>query len=260
MTQRWRAGRDSYRPAGEVIDTSKYEVAEITDDTPAKAFVVEHHYSGGYPAARFRFGLYRAGDLVGVAVFSHPANDKVLTSVFPVAAADATELGRFVLLDDVPANGETWMLGRCFEQLRDRVAGVVSFSDPVARTDSGGARVFPGHLGIIYRAHNGRYVGRGTARTLRLLPDGKVFSARAMQKIRAREQGWRYAAAILERHGASALAEDADPRLWLRTWLPRITRPLKHGGNLKYVWPIDRALRAHLPPALPYPTREELAC
>jgi 5-methylcytosine-specific restriction endonuclease McrA len=35
--QRWRARRDSYRPAGEPIATRLYEVAEIPDDTTAKA-------------------------------------------------------------------------------------------------------------------------------------------------------------------------------------------------------------------------------
>lgn len=71
MNQRWAQGRDSYRPAGEPIQTRLYEVAEL-DELDAKAFVVEHHYSRSYPAARWRFGLHRAGRLVGVAVFSGP--------------------------------------------------------------------------------------------------------------------------------------------------------------------------------------------
>lgn len=37
--QRWRARRDSYRPAGEPIATHLYEVTAIPDDTTAKAFV-----------------------------------------------------------------------------------------------------------------------------------------------------------------------------------------------------------------------------
>ena len=38
--------------------------------------------------------------------------------------------------------------------------GVVSFSDPSARTTAAGALVFAGHLGTIYAAHNATYVGR----------------------------------------------------------------------------------------------------
>jgi len=58
-------------------------VAELPDDAAAKAFVLEHHYSASYPAARWRFGLFRRGALQGVAVFSHPVNDRALTAVFP---------------------------------------------------------------------------------------------------------------------------------------------------------------------------------
>ncbi len=37
----------------------------------------------------------------------------------------ATELGRFVLLDSVPANGESFFLGQCFTLLRrEGLAGV----------------------------------------------------------------------------------------------------------------------------------------
>src|SRR5206468_2839829 len=109
-----------------------------------------------------------------------PCNDKVLTNTFkdlPSPTA-AVELGRFVLLDEVAGNGETWFLARCFEQLRGRVVGVVSFSDPIPRTAINGREVFPGHIGGIYQAFNGRCLGRGTPRTLRLLPDGTVFSDR----------------------------------------------------------------------------------
>jgi hypothetical protein len=81
MNQRWHHHRTVYRPAGEVIRTMDYEVALIDSDREAKAFVLAHHAFGTYPAARIRFGLYRHGELVGVAVFSHPCNDLVLTRV-----------------------------------------------------------------------------------------------------------------------------------------------------------------------------------
>src|ERR671937_3248818 len=79
---------------------------------------LEHHYAGSYPAARWRFGLFRRSVLQGVAVFSHPCHDRVLTAVFPGRATDSVELGRFILLDGVPGNGESWFLGRCFAHLR----------------------------------------------------------------------------------------------------------------------------------------------
>src|SRR6266536_6439087 len=138
FSQRWRDRRESYRPTGEVINPRLYEVAELAGDREAKAFILAHDYSVSYPSARFRFGLFTRGCLVGVAVFSHPCNDRVLTSVFPLSPLDSVELGRFVLLDSVPANGESWFLARTFECLRRKgFAGVVSFSDPVPADEGG---------------------------------------------------------------------------------------------------------------------------
>lgn len=248
-TQRWRHGRDRYRPAGEVIAPREYDVASLVDDETPKAFITEHHYSRSYPAARFRFGLYRHGTLVGVAVYSHPCNNAVLTNVFPGDPLDAVELGRFVLLDEVPGNGETWFLARTFEQLRKEVRGVVSFSDPVPRMRADGSVMFAGHIGTIYQAANAAYLGRGTARMLRILPDGTVFNERAISKIRNQERGWRYSAAILERFGASP--PGIDLRGWLAEWLPQLTRPLKHSGNHRYAWSFAK----HTFDRQPYPKR-----
>lgn len=248
-TQRWRSRRDSYRPAGEPIATRHFEVAAITDDRTAKSFVVEHHYSASYPAARFRFGLYERADLVGVAVFSQP----VRASVLEMAPGDArVELGRFVLLDSVPANGESWFGARCFDLLRGSgVEGVVSFSDPMARRTADGSIIFGGHVGTIYQALNATYLGQAGPRTIRLLPDGSVMSARAISKIRARECGWRYAVAQLVAAGAQE--PGADLRAWLTTELPRVTRTARHPGNHRYVWALDRRLRRHVSAGLPYP-------
>src|SRR5262249_28139233 len=113
-----------------------------------------------------------------------------------------------------------------------------------------GNTVFPGHLGTIYKAHNGRLLGRTKARTLRLLPDGTVFSERNLSKVRARDQGWAYAAQLL--CDAAARLGRADvrppspgaPAAELRAWAgragPLATRPLRHPGNLKYAWALGR--------------------
>ena len=55
VVQRWKNGRDRYRPAGEVLDTSRYEIAEMVHDRQCKEFVCRNHYSRSYPAARFRY-------------------------------------------------------------------------------------------------------------------------------------------------------------------------------------------------------------
>ena len=134
VNQRWRKRKGSFRPAHETINTAAYHVEIVTADKIAKDFVINHHYSGSYPAARFRYGLFHQSNLCGIAVFSVPCNNLVITSVFPGDPNDGVELGRFVLLDEVPANGESFFLARAFELLRkEGIKGVISFSDPVPR-------------------------------------------------------------------------------------------------------------------------------
>ena len=253
FNQRWRERRESYRPAGEPINPRLYEIANLTADREAKEFILRHHYLGSYPSARFRFGLFTNAKLVGVAVFSHPCNDRVLTSVFPVSPLETVELGRFVLLDSVPANGESWFLARAFDCLRiEGLVGVVSFSDPVPRVAADGSVLHRGHVGTCYQATSATFLGKTAPRTVRLLPDGTVLNDRTIQKIRTGEQGWQYAAALLEKFGCARL--DFDGRAeWLQTWLPRITRPLRHAGNYKYAWPLQRSAQRFLPESLPYP-------
>lgn len=252
VVQRWRDRRGTYRPAGEVINTRLYEVAPIPDDTTARGFVEQHHYLGSFPAARERFGLYEGPFLVGVAVFSQPVNDAVLGHL-PCDREESVELGRLVLLDRVPANGESFFVSRCFEQIhRDGYRGVVSFSDPLRREDDAGRVICPGHVGTVYQALNAVYTGRGTPRTLRVLPDGRVLSARTLQKIRAGERGHEAAERLLVRHGASPRGSQ-DPIIWLATWLPRLTRAVRHPGCHRYLFGLDRRVRRRLPGSLPYP-------
>lgn len=257
VAQRWRNSRASYRPAGEPIRTSQYEVLEAAKKGgPVAEFVRSHHYSRTMTAARRQFGLYRGDQLVGAAVFGVPARAEALSAV-PAPQEEVLDLGRFVLLDDVPANGETWFLGRCFELLlRAGFAGVVSFADPVRRTALDGRVVMPGHLGTIYRAHNAVYTGRSRARTHFLMGDGTIFSPRAVQKLVAKERGWRYAVEKLVAFGAPG--PDGDLSEWAKTWLRRLSRPLRHGGNLRYAWGLHRAVKRSMPRGLKYPTWEEL--
>lgn len=244
--QRWRTGRATYRPAGEPIATRDYEVAAIPDDRTAKTFVLEHHCAASYPAARYRFGLYRGAELAGVAVFSQPARPEVLRPL-PGDPKASVDLGRFVLLDAVPANGETWFLARCFELLRrEAIVGVVSFSDPVPRADAAGAVTFRGHVGCIYQAHNAVYLGRTRADWMRLLPDGTSLHNRALAKARARDRGWRYVVELLERYGAAPAPRVADLGPWLDVWVPRLTRRVRHAGNHKFAWGLDRAAKRGL--------------
>lgn len=260
--QRHRDRAVRWRPAREVVDLAGMEVSPI-ERGAARGFVERHHYEHSYPAGRYRFGLFeRGGALVGVAVFSQPVND-LSTACLPGEPLERVELGRFVLLDRVGANAETWFLGRCFEALRrDGLSGVVSFSDPMPRRTAAGEVVMPGHVGTIYQAHNAVYLGRSKAERKLVLPDGTIAHNRGLSKIRNRERGWRTAVEALVGHGARPPVLGEDLRVWLACQLPNIARTLPHQGNHKYAWTLRRRDRRHLAryleqrlgnPGLPYP-------
>lgn len=269
VEQRWSQRRAFFVEESRRFVPRGYEVASVEEIT-AKRFVEENHYSQTYPAARWRFGLFAPGGaLVGVCVYSHPSNDRVLTSRFPGTAKDSTELGRLVLLDEVGFNAESWFVAHTFPTLRRAgLRGVVSFSDPFPRDDVHGRVVHRGHIGTTYKGLGARYTGLATPRTLHLLPDGSVFSDRAAQKVRGLERGWRYAAEQLARHGAPPCpvkpGEEHLPQAkraagaWLKTALSTLGRKRRHPGNLTYLWAFDEEARATLPPAQPYLSRAEV--
>ena len=77
---------------------------------------------------------------------------------------------------------ESWFVAQVFRQAAlVGVRGIVSFSDPMPRAAADGTTVTPGHVGTIYQALNAVYTGRGTERSLIVLPGGSIFSARAAQ-------------------------------------------------------------------------------
>ena len=261
--QRWRDKRGTYRVPNEVIQTRDYAVAEIPTDNEAKAFVMQHHYSGTYPAARMRAGLYRrGGELVGVAVLSTPASQAALDKALPVGGDGRADLGRLVLLDDVPSNAESWFLARMFELARAQgFVAVSADSDPAKRCDAAGRVVFAGHIGTVYQATNARYTGRSNRHTVRLfLDDHTVFSNAAWGKLRARKRGWNYVAEKLCRHGASKppafSVGDSTWRAWVSSAVEATTRGVRHPGNHRYVWALDKRLWSEMPHGMPYPKLE----
>ncbi|MEV5710116.1 hypothetical protein [Actinoallomurus sp. NPDC052274] len=266
--QRWRGGRHSWRHAepGTRFDARRYEVHPI-EEAEAKAYVTAAHYSGSYPAARLRYGLYERGRLVGAAVFGVPMGRRVLPSVLPslVPAWESLELSRFVLDDVCPGNSESWFLARCFEALLgEGVRGVVSFADPVPRRRADGTLVMPGHVGWIYQATNSVYTGRSTPRTVSLLPDGTVLNDRAKQKVRRQEPGHAYVEKSLIALGARVPRAGEDPRAWLVQALEDVgARPFRHRGCHRYVFRLGRTRREREAielgrPARPYPKRIDI--
>lgn len=264
--QRWSAGRQSFRPPGETIDPGRHEVAPI-DEATAKKFVVTHHYSRSYPAARARFGLFRQNpgrpaELAGVCVFSVPMNQRAIPRHTGQSPEQGCELGRFVLLDAVEANGESWFLARCLRELPDLLPGVravISYADPMTRRAADGNLITPGHIGTIYQALSAHYRGRSSRRTLWLAPDGTVLSGRMLSKLSGGERGAAHAYATLHGHGAPARRPlEADAAYLRRALIEGPFTRRAHPGNHVYTFaagrPADRRkTRDTFPESLTYP-------
>lgn len=269
--QRWRERTDRWVPSRSVIDPARFGVEPIDSDAVARAFVVQHHYAASYPAARARVGLYRVApfrgpELVGVAVFAEPAQVATVPCWAGVPPAEGVVLGRFVLLDEVAGNGETWFLRRAFAALREikpEVRAVVSYSDPLPRRTAGGAEIMPGHVGTIYQAHNGVYRGRSSRETLHFAPSGEVLARRTLSKLRTGERGgdWHaYSYEQLRAHGAPARRPGESGREYVvRALREGPFRRVRHPGNHVYVWGLDRDARRALPASAAYPKVREAA-
>lgn len=241
--QRWRNGFHSWRHRSEGgFDSSRYEVAEVPE-ADARPFVVRHHYSHSYPAAVRRYGLYHRDELCGAVVLGSPMQRRVLTNVFPDLEPydESLELARMVLLDEVPANAETWFLAHAFRlAARSGLLGVVSFSDPMPRLVDGRV-VFPGHIGIVYQAKGAVFCGRSTPRSKILLPDGTVLDERAVSKLRAGEQGRAYVERRLVAMGAHPMRPGETPGDWLPEALHVVgARRFRHDGNYRYAFALGR--------------------
>ncbi|GAA3250824.1 hypothetical protein ACFO1B_43990 [Dactylosporangium siamense] len=273
--QRWRLRQPGWqhRHLGG-FDPDRYTVALIAA-RPARLFVLQHHYSASWPKAQLCYGLLArtpdlddypdphptartpAGLLVGVAALSIPMHPAVLTKPFPglVPNRESLDLGRFVLLDPVPGNAETWFLARVFRLAASAgIGGAVAFSDPMPRCRFG-ELLMGGHHGIAYQGGNGRHVGTSRGGPLVLFPDATSMPARTLTKIRTGAQGWRGAAERLILRGASPYTSTQPLAQWLP---PALTAAgatvVQHPGTFKYAWQIRTGRDARIAlPALPYP-------
>lgn len=245
--------RKTWKPKGALFNPKLHEVKAISE-SEAKHFVKVNHYSQTYPAARFRVGLLNQGRLVGCAVFSVPASQKVISRYVSGLNShlEGVELGRLVLLNECAFNAETWFLSRAFKMVRRElgVRFILSYSDPVARFDLQGRIIKPPHYGQIYQALNASYFGRASRSTLLMLPNGRSFSPRALSKIRNDERGKAYAVSQLVEAGAPEPLLNESGADYV-TRVSFIFRKIKHPGNLAYCWFFDKRLKEQLP-RLPY--------
>jgi len=55
--------------------------------------------------------------------------------------------------------------------------------------------------------------------------------------------------------GAIPLAPGEDPLAWVQLWRAKLTRPMRHRGNHRFLWCLDKRRRREVLrfPTLPYP-------
>lgn len=261
-SQRWRERRERFVPHGAEFDPSIHSVDVIDCWTCAKPFVERHHYSGSFPASRLSAGLFRNGPggtsrLVGVCTFAQPSNNRSVAKTANLEHhTHAVDLGRLVLLDEVGCNGESFLVSRALRLLRQNkpeVISVISYADPVKRRVLGSGVVHGGHIGRIYQVMDALYLGRATPRTLDIMPNGLVFSPRALSKLRAGETGAEYALRQLVSAGASPPDAGEDPDRWVQELRARgfFTR-IRHPGTHKYLFPLTRSAKIAAGPLVRY--------
>ncbi len=244
---RWWHRRHSWaRVSDGGFDKSRYAVSEIKRQV-ALDFVTVHHYSGSFSSSKQRYGMWEkaTGRLVGVAVYGNPMHVNVLLNPFPTLEPyyQSLELTRLVLLNEVPANAESWFVTQTLQRAAAKnIRGVVMMSDPMPRLIDGRV-VMPGHVGTLYQAMGRvRYLRRCGAQTLWFLPDGTVITRRSVSKLQGGEQG---AGGVLRRLVALG-ADERDPIADLDS--RGLIRRVRSKGNHRYGVVIgDRGARRATP-------------
>jgi hypothetical protein len=262
--QRWAEHRAIFLGPEDLFQPHRYAVEPISR-IQAKAFITGHHYLGTFATSLVPVGLWESRapyppELVGVAVFGIPAREGIAKyTVGTFDNAMGVELNRFVLRHEVPYHAETWFLKRAFRWVtreRPEVRVVLSFSDPVPRTTLSGQVVMPGHIGTIYQAFNGIYVGR-TRRDYEWQDlQGRTIGGRLLSKITRGQIGEVYAAERLIAAGAPQRRWNEDPAAWTERALQQGPfRRVAHPGKHIYLWAIGRrkheALRTLPPTTVP---------
>jgi hypothetical protein len=258
-------------------------VDQISNETTCKRFVLKHHYSGSIPPAIASFGLFEAtgvvqSRLVGIACFTVPMNWGAKEAALLQPEERPAELGRFVLLDEVGANAETWFLSRALRGFaaakrspngeggtKARHPICVSYSDPVPRTSEDGRITFRGHFGHVYGpAGGGIYTGRGSRKTIWLCRDGSALVARTLNKLRASESGDAHVYRMMLAAGAPRMKSNENPRSYVeRALRDGPFRRILHAGNHRYIFTLgsyarQRTLKTALQTDLPYPNRTDV--
>ena len=111
--------------------------------------VIERHYLHRKAPCTYAFGLVnnKTKEVQGVVIYGVPASSTLLKGVCgPDEATNVYELTRLWLDDEVPKNGESFLIGSTISQLDREI--IVSYAD-----------TSQDHRGVVYQATNFIYTG-----------------------------------------------------------------------------------------------------
>lgn len=253
FTQRWRERRAVFLQKQIFFNPRRHEVEKIPIKLAAD-WIIKNHYLGSFPSATVCYGIFRSGELAGVAVLGTAQHKNTIPNVFGLAhSKDCLLLQRFALEDALEFNAESYFLARVRAKLkREGFCGILTMSDETPKTDVLGNVIFPGHIGTIFKSDNAVYLGRTSKSDEYLFPDGIVLSNRSFSKLVNDESGWSYMAQKFESYGASKCPQAAsEKREWGFYWRGQLTRKQRNSGKLRYAWSLHPKIV--LPKSLPYP-------
>jgi hypothetical protein len=200
----------------------KYTIHEI-DYKSAMYMIVKHHYLHRVAPCSIAFGLFLGQDLKGVICYGTPSSHNLRIGIAgKEQSKNVIELTRLWVADDVPRNGESFLIGNTIKKCGKEI--VVSF-----------AEIQQGHVGTIYQATNWIYTGLSKERT-----DWKV---EGLEK---------HSQTIIDKYSAKEVREVYGDRFSL------VPRPRKH----RYIYINAKGKRRKellsmlLYEQLPYPKKE----
>lgn len=126
----------------------KYYIEEIDYQTAMK-IVIENHYLHRKCPCSHAFGLFDIStkEIKGVITFGVPCSSTLLKGICGAEEMhNVYELNRLWVSDDVPRNGESYLIGNAIKMLDKQI--IVSFAD-----------TSKGHIGYVYQATNFIYCG-----------------------------------------------------------------------------------------------------
>ena len=120
----------------------------------AQSVVIQNHYLHRAAPCSVAFGLFDpCGSLLGVVMYGTPSSAPLRSGIAgKEEAGNVIELTRLWVDDEVPKNGESFLIGNSIKHCGKEI--VVSFADTAEN-----------HLGIVYQATNWIYTGLSAKRT-----------------------------------------------------------------------------------------------